>query len=240
MDKAHILREIQRTAAANGGVALGVRRFFSETGIKQSDWFGVYWARWNDAVQEAGLAPNQLTEAYGDAELLDKYAKLALELRRLPAKGDLRLKARNDPDFPHETTFARLGKKSQLLLKLLEYCRDREGYEDVARWCNEYAPHNRDLPDESEPNEETEMGFVYLMKAGRFYKIGKTNSTGRRQYELSIQLPERLETIHIIPTDDPGGIEGYWHKRFEAKRRNGEWFELDPADVAAFKHRKFM
>jgi hypothetical protein len=83
-------------------------------------------------------------------------------------------------------------------------------------------------------------GYVYLIKSGRYSKSGKTNAVGRREYELAIQLPERATTIHVIRTDDPGGIETYWHKRFEAKRKNGEWFELDSADIAAFKRRKFM
>ncbi len=84
------------------------------------------------------------------------------------------------------------------------------------------------------------VGFVYLMKHGKYYKIGKTNATGRREYELAVQLPEKLRTIHVIKTDDPNGIEEYWHKRFETKRGNGEWFDLETADVQAFKRRKFM
>lgn len=78
------------------------------------------------------------------------------------------------------------------------------------------------------------------MKSGRFHKIGHSNAAGRREYELAIQLPEKLKTIHVIRTDDPTGIEAYWHNRFKDKRKNGEWFDLTAADVAAFKRRKFM
>ncbi len=89
-------------------------------------------------------------------------------------------------------------------------------------------------------SEDTQIGFVYLIKSGRFYKVGKSYAVGRREYEIGLQLPERAVTVHVIRTDDPGGIEAYWHKRFEAKRKNGEWFELDAAAVAAFRRRKFM
>jgi hypothetical protein len=81
---------------------------------------------------------------------------------------------------------------------------------------------------------------VYLLKSGRYYKIGRTNAVGRCERELAIQLPERAVVIHSIKTDDPAGIESYWNMRFSDRRKNGEWFELLANDVTVFKRRKFM
>ncbi|HEV3145124.1 MAG TPA: GIY-YIG nuclease family protein [Gemmataceae bacterium] len=239
MNKEHIIREIKRTAAENGGVPLGFRRFFTETGIKRADWEGVYWARWADAVREAGLTANQLSAAHDESNLLNRYAELAVQLGRLPTSADLKLRCRGKGDFPSEKAFRRWT-KAELVKELLEHCEKNGELKQVEGWCQEYLAGVRVPADDGDAEPEIEFGFVYLFKSGRYYKIGKTNSVGRRQYELDIQLPERATTVHEIRTDDPDGIEGYWHKRFAAKRKNGEWFELDAADIAAFKRRKIM
>jgi hypothetical protein len=240
MNKTHILQEIKRTAEANDGKPLGQGRFENETGIKKTDWYGKFWARWNDALREAGLSANQLQAAYGKNELLDKYAQYVLELGRLHSSGDLRLKTRSDLEFPSHSSFDNhFGTKLELVKHLADYCRSKNGYGEVTQLCEEYVERNQGVLVEPE-SQEGEIGFVYLIKSGRFHKIGRSNSAGRREYELAIQLPENPSTVHVIKTDDPNGIENYWHNRFAQKRKKGEWFEFSAADIAAFKRRKFM
>lgn len=215
---------------------LGHVRFEQETGIGYHDWWGKHWGRWGDALQEAGLSPNTLQAAFSDEDILSRLVSFVRELGRFPGNGDLRLKKRSDPTFPNEKVFDNhFGSRAQLREAVIQYS-SAHGFDDVPALCGPTKPKPR--KEKLAPDEV--VGFVYLMKHGRHYKIGKTNSLGRREYELAIQLPEKLRTIHTIKTDDPEGIEEYWHKRFATKRGNGEWFDLDTADVQAFKRRKLM
>jgi hypothetical protein len=213
--KAHILQEIKRTAEENDGTPLGMRRFESETGIKRYDW-EKYWPRGlSEAIREAGYTPNQPSRPADIAAVLGKYAGLAQELGHLPIEAELLFKSRSDCTFPGKNAFKRFGTKLELVEHVAQYCRSHAVYDDVVRLCEEYVfQAQQESANESECQEE-EIGFVYLIKSGRFYKIGRSNAAGRREYELAIQLPEKAEKIHVIRTDDPSGIETYWHKRFE-------------------------
>jgi hypothetical protein len=240
MEKEHILSEIRRTATANNGVALGWRRFEEETGIRYYDWYGQHWAKWSDAVREAGVEPSQMTEAIGIDVLIRQLVLLTRKLGRVPTGGDLRLAAKQDTDFPSEKTMRRLGVKADRRLRVIAFCESSPDFDDVAAL---WRPVETDRPvPEVESGDVTAsaVGYVYLLKHGtrREYKIGRTNNPLRREGELGIQLPEKLQPIHHIKTDDAAGVESYWHRRFAGKRKEGEWFALTAEDVRAFKRWK--
>jgi Meiotically up-regulated gene 113 len=237
MNKQQILEEIARTTSQNHGVALGRQRFFQETGIKESDWLGKFWARWSDAVKEAGCVPQRLQSPIEEEALLEHFVALVRELGHVPVVADLKLKAKESPGFPSHNTFRRFGTKKQQVQKAVEYCKCKPCHSDVLAVLLASNPDTAAA--EIAPLSEA-FGYVYLLKASGYFKIGRSKSFERRARELALQLPERAETVHVIRTDDPIGIELYWHRRFESKRKNGEWFALSAQDVKAFKRRRFM
>ena len=241
IDKEKILNEIKRTAAQNGGQPLGVRRFEKETGIKQQDWAGRYWARWSDALKEAGFQGNKLQTAYDREFILKNVIILARRLGHVPTNFECRMEARASRGFPHYTTIlAHFGGVNELVTAIRNYCSRHESFDDVVRLCDIKAAQKNSSNNIDDNASSPIYGYVYLLRSGKAFKIGRSNAVGRRQYELTIQLPERVQLIHEIRTDDPVGIEKYWHERFADKRMNGEWFALGSSDVSAFRRRKFM
>ena len=120
---------------------------------------------------------------------------------------------------------------------VLRYCKENPGNEDIIILIEKTQTMVKPTPGKASKTRTT--GFVYLMKSGRHYKIRHTVSVGgSRERQLVIKIPIPPTTIHSIKTDDPVGVEAYWHRRFEHKRAEGEWFNLSPEDVTAFKRWK--
>lgn len=230
-----ILTEIRRLAETNGGQPPGLGTFEKETGITRAAWIGKYWARWGDAVKEAGYEPNTAPAKIQEEELLRKFAEAARHYGKIPTVPELRIYGNENPGFPSDSTLAKSFRNKSLLL------------ERLARWIGESGEFT-DLSDliEQKPTTasgqkfSTKEGLVYLIKSGAHYKIGRSDELERRVKEIRIALPEAASLVHSIRTDDPAGIEAYWHRRFADQRANGEWFKLSNADVTAFKKRKFQ
>jgi hypothetical protein len=231
-EKNLILDHLKRIAKANGGKAPGELAFKRETSIGRSDWFPHVWLRWSDAIVEAGFEANQFGVSISKDVVVNKFIELTRELGRIPIKGELLRKAKIDKTFPNAEVFYSEGKEG-LLKRVAQYCEAHPSNEDILALCR--------IPKvgvESEKKVKIETGFVYLMRSGRHHKIGRTNSLGSRERQLAIKIPVPPTTVHSIETDDPVGVEAYWHKRLAEKRGEGEWFDLTSDDIAAFKRWK--
>jgi hypothetical protein len=235
--KQHILNEIRRLANELGQ-APGVRVFAQETGIAQHMWDGRLWARWGDAVAEAGHTTNTMTGRRDSDIILGKLIEACRHYGKLPTRSEINLYKQRDKEFPDPKTITRhFGSRADLIETLLAWIISKDGFEDIARML----PRIKTAPGTPVSNNaKTQEGFVYLIKSGDFYKIGRSDDIERRVKEIRISLPDKAILIHTIRTDDPAGIEAYWHNRFKDKRANGEWFKLSAADLVAVKKRKFQ
>lgn len=233
--KEKIILEIQKIANELG-TSPGQKTFANSTGITEKEWKGVYWARWGDALRDAGLAPNTLQERYNDDFLLKRYCDATRHFGKAPTKAELRMHSKTVDAFPSYTTMQKhFGTFANLRAKARSWASLKEGYSDVVPLLPAEESTTATIA-----NAKHEDGWVYLLQSGTHYKIGRGQNLERRVKQISISLPEKVELVHAIQTDDPSGIESYWHRRFADRRANGEWFNLTPTDVKAFKRRKFQ
>ena len=234
--KERIISLYNRLVKEHGGRAIGERVFLRESGVSRYYWQGGYWRSWSALQSEAGFAPNNPTDKTSDEVLLRRFAELALEMNEVPSEADLMLKRKADPSFPSKGTYRRWGSRDALLVKVAEFCEAEARFAPVLDLLRRGASDSLD----HRVTSHQIRGFVYLLRSGKSYKLGRTSAVGRRLRELAIQLPQKPDTVHVIETDDPEGIEQYWHRRFAEKRQGGEWFALTADDVKAFKRRRFQ
>ncbi len=233
----HIISEIKRIAAENDGQAPGGKAFVSATGIIDSKWRGKYWARWGDALIEAGFEPNEWTGKTDTAILLGGLIAACRHYGKFPVNSEIGMLRRADPNIPSPKVLQNnFNGRESLLAALRDYIGDASEYDDVRAMLPASMPKARSVSKAAKAAD----GSVYLIKSGEFFKIGRSDEIERRVKEIRVALPDAAILLHSISTDDPPGIEAYWHRRFADRRANGEWFRLSTEDVKAFIRRKFQ
>lgn len=67
------------------------------------------------------------------------------------------------------------------------------------------------------------------------YKIGISNSPGKRLQSLNTSSPFELELIHKFVAEPAEEAETKLHEQFKASRMSGEWFKLTSAQIIELK-----
>lgn len=99
---------------------------------------------------------------------------------------------------------------------------------------NQYDPFVK--PTKRNAKKSTNPGYVYLLLAeSGHYKIGRTSDPENRAKTFGVKLPFRVEYECVIKTNEMVGLEKELHKKFDAKRIDGEWFALSNDDVEYIK-----
>lgn len=242
MNKEDVVQRIRDLAARNGG-KVSFDLFTKEAGISQQRLRQQVWFRgWNPLLTEIGIQTNQFDKARTpDDEVAAAVAELIKRLGRWPTEDEFVREKKSNVAFPATTVIRRAKKAGSLWDILRSYRPEDNGYDVVRSIAASRADDQGSQSDGDLDALARVQGYVYLMRSGQRYKIGFTNSPVRRFREVRIELPDETVQVHAIETDDPKGIEAYWHKRFAEKRiRSSEWFELDADDVRAFKRRKYQ
>ena len=240
MTKEDIGKRIRELAAERGD-HVGFAAFCEETGVKDK-WLRsqVWFKGWNDLLKELGLKtkefgvvrtpPSRIAEAV--AEIIEREG-------RWPTEDELRRERRRDDSFPSLKVISPLRRSGELAKLIVTLGATNLKFAKASVIAKQHGASKGDAINVG-PNEKVK-GYVYLLRSGRRYKVGKSNDPSRRYREVRLELPDETHQVHTIPTDDPTGIEAYWKKRFDAKRiRNTEFFELNADDVQAFKRRNYQ
>ena len=242
MTKDEIIEAIRETARRNGGTPLGRIRLFKETGIAEHHYskFGTL----GQLQQQAGFDANELNKAGSEDDLIEQMIDLCCRYDGFPTNQQLRQARQEMPSrYSSHNTFNRLGStravRAATVVAALSAKEKLAANEQIAfDVCLAIAEQA-----ESEPTDPDAKlagcGYVYLFRDGKAYKIGNSADPDSRRNALQTGNPRRIELVHRILTDDPKGIEEYWHRRFSGCRitDRSEWFHLSREDVATFRAR---
>jgi len=152
--------------------------FTRETGIAARQWRGKFWARWGDALVEAGYRPNDWTGRLDSGAILAGVIAACRHFGRLPTKDEIEIYRKSAPSIPTAKSITRhFGSRSDLIAALARRSAGDRGLADIAAM----------LPETHETNvtplasaAKMPGGFVYLIRSGDFYKVGRSDDLERR------------------------------------------------------------
>lgn len=79
---------------------------------------------------------------------------------------------------------------------------------------------------------QRQPGFIYVLEAGSYIKIGRSKRVDNRIKTIDLQMPFKVKPLIILPTLNDAEAEKFLHATYANRRMNGEWFQLNGRDLA--------
>ena len=102
-------------------------------------------------------------------------------------------------------------------------------------WVKQYGPcAERLMPNDEKWHaccSEHRPGYVYILKMGDWYKIGRSKHPLKRFPQLSVKMPLPTRLWMLFFSDDMIVLENIFHELYRDNRTNGEWFALTDTQV---------
>lgn len=240
MEKEAIAEAYMQMVKEQGGKPLSRTAFLQKTLLPENIWSGGHWRSWAHFQFELGLEPTLQAKRTPDEVLLRRFAELALKLNKLPSLADFRMERRKDPTLPCYDCFHRMAQREELLTMVELFCEDKPEFTPVTELLRQRRAIF--MTRKREQKRKRCQGFVYLLRGGevRMFRLGAARAHGSEFIRKTKALSLRPETVHMIDTDDPEGIEDYWRRRFSRQHLKDNLYRLDSNDLMAFRRRKYQ
>jgi hypothetical protein len=89
------------------------------------------------------------------------------------------------------------------------------------------------------PSDAPRAGLVYVLRSAYGVKVGRTSNLQARMREFGVKLPFIYNIPLVAWFENCHEAERRYHALFDAKRINGEWFDLDENDISLIRARTF-
>ena len=74
-------------------------------------------------------------------------------------------------------------------------------------------------------------GYIYVIKSGKYHKIGRTLNFKHRIKKYITENPNKVKIILCKKVNDYIGVENRLHSELKNKNYNREWFKLENEDI---------
>ncbi len=96
------------------------------------------------------------------------------------------------------------------------------------RWFNKKS---EDLSNKFKLVQKNDEGFIYIIKSGEYYKIGRAKDKDNRVKTYITENPKEIKLIFSHKVKNSKATERFLHQMFHKKKFRNEWFSLNEEDI---------